>query len=147
MGLQAETEDGNFDFSFNQTAKNFIDAVLQKSKIIGIRGEYTAKYLEYLGYRRNIDFMIIGCPSMYSFGLNLPRISGPEVFRHLSFGIDQRQFHGERFRKVKLGKHAAGVPGIPSSPQAVKHPVIIPDRFQVATSCFSAGYRHDGTEQ
>ena len=77
MGLQAESEDGNFDFPFNQTAKNFIDAVLQKSKIIGIRGEYTAKYLDYLGYRRNIDFMIIGCPSMYSFGLNLPRISSP----------------------------------------------------------------------
>ena len=48
MGLQAESEDGNFDFPFNQTAKNFIDAVLQKSKIIGIRGEYTAKYLDYL---------------------------------------------------------------------------------------------------
>ena len=77
----------------------------------------------------------------------LSRVSGPEVFSHLSFGINQRQFHGERLRKVKLGEHATGVPGIPSCPQTVKHPVIIPDRFQVATSSFSASDRHDGTEQ
>jgi hypothetical protein len=74
IGLQADAEDDNFDFSFNNTAKNFIDAVLSKSSIIGIRGEYTARYFEYLGYVRDKDFMVIGCPSMYSFGMNLKKI-------------------------------------------------------------------------
>ena len=79
MGLQSDVEDGNFDFPFNKTATRFINAVLQKSSIIGIRGEYTARYLEYLGYRRDEDFMVIGCPSMYSFGTNLPRITMPAI--------------------------------------------------------------------
>ena len=77
----------------------------------------------------------------------LPGISGPEVISHFAAGINQRQFHGERLRKIKLGEHASGVPGIPSGPQAVKHFVIIPDRGQVVLTRSGCGTWQNGADQ
>ena len=49
----------------------FCNAVLEKSRSIGVRGEITQEYLVRLGIkRRKID--VIGCPSMYTFGDFLP---------------------------------------------------------------------------
>lgn len=74
VGIRAnskkEIENG---FAFDDTAKEFIDAVLEKSAIIGIRGEITAKYFKKLGYAEDRDFMIIGCLSMYTYGNKLKR--------------------------------------------------------------------------
>ncbi len=55
----------------DSSAKEFINAVLDKSALIGLRGEITADYLEYLGYKEGKHFSVIGCPSMYSNGANL----------------------------------------------------------------------------
>lgn len=72
VGLQAPTnykiEDG---FSFDDDVKDFVKAVLARSTIIGLRGEVTAQYLTHLGFQREKDFTVIGCPSMYTFGNNL----------------------------------------------------------------------------
>ena len=56
----------------NEDVRYFTDAVLEKSAVIGLRGEHTARYLKSLGYAPEIDFTPIGCPSMYCRGGELP---------------------------------------------------------------------------
>ena len=72
VGVQAEYEP---DFSqpreYDKVAKEFVKAVLEKSSCIGVRGAITGKYLESLGFVEDKDFMVIGCPSMYSRGNRL----------------------------------------------------------------------------
>lgn len=72
VGLKAPYEP---DFSQPQpqdeAVKNFVREVLDKSGCIGIRGALTGKYLETLGFVGDRDFMVIGCPSMYSHGSRL----------------------------------------------------------------------------
>lgn len=72
VGLRAPFEP-NLDegFDFDKDVKEFVEAVLEKSNIIGVRGEITAKYLSKLGFREDIDHTVIGCPSMYAFGKSL----------------------------------------------------------------------------
>lgn len=55
-------------FSFEDEARDFIEAVLEKSSMIGVRGQSTAHFLEYLGFKPDKDFCVIGCPSMYTWG-------------------------------------------------------------------------------
>lgn len=43
--------------------RDFVRAVLEKSHSIGVRGHFTAQYLEKLGFKDRIN--VIGCPSMY----------------------------------------------------------------------------------
>ncbi|WP_096273197.1 polysaccharide pyruvyl transferase family protein [Paucisalibacillus globulus] len=72
VGLRAPFEPKlNEGFPFDKDVKAFVEAVLEKSNIIGVRGEITAKYLTRLGFREGIDHTVIGCPSMYSFGREL----------------------------------------------------------------------------
>ncbi len=59
------------EFDFDKDVKAFMDAVLEKSSIVGVRGEITGKYLSNLGYKEDVDYTVIGCPSMYTFGRDL----------------------------------------------------------------------------
>lgn len=63
--------DVNVPQKFDDHVRNFLKAVLDKSALVGIRGEVTASYLERLGFREGSHFRVIGCPSMYSFGEEL----------------------------------------------------------------------------
>lgn len=56
---------------FDNDVKHFVSAVLEKSNIIGLRGQITSDYLSYLGFKEGRDHMVIGCPSMYTFGSNI----------------------------------------------------------------------------
>lgn len=58
-------------FPFDEDVKEFIKAVLDRSAKVGIRGEITASYLKRLGFREEIDFTVMGCPSMYTNGSEL----------------------------------------------------------------------------
>lgn len=58
-------------FPFDEDVKAFVSAVLEKSSIIGVRGQITADYLTGLGFKEGKDHMVIGCPSMYTFGPEL----------------------------------------------------------------------------
>ena len=72
VGLQLDVEP-NFSVAqpFDETVKHFCSAVLEKSAMIGVRGEITAAYLKKLGFgERHVT--AIGCPSMYSRGPKLP---------------------------------------------------------------------------
>ena len=58
-------------FSFDEDVKAFVKAVLEKSSIIGLRGQITSDYLTRLGFKEGVDHTVIGCPSMYAFGREL----------------------------------------------------------------------------
>lgn len=73
VGVSASAEEKFAEgcFGFEEEAKDFCDAVLEKSGQIGVRGAETGRFLELLGYKEGKDFRIIGCPSMYTFGRHL----------------------------------------------------------------------------
>ena len=72
IGLRAPFhEDLKHGFSFDAEAKAFLKVVLDHSAIIGVRGEITGAYLKSLGFREEIDYTVIGCPSMYTFGKDI----------------------------------------------------------------------------
>ena len=72
VGLKAPYEpDFSTSFSFDDDVRDFVNAVLDKSAMLGLRGELTAQYLKNLGYREEKDFTVIGCPSMYLRGGSL----------------------------------------------------------------------------
>lgn len=72
VGLRAPFEPKlNESFVFDEEVKDFMKAVLDKSAIVGVRGEITSSYLSRLGFREGTDHTIIGCPSMYMFGKEL----------------------------------------------------------------------------
>lgn len=62
----------NTSEKYDKVAYKFLKSILNKSAIIGVRGEITAKYLVKLGFREEIDFTVIGCPSLYLYGDSLP---------------------------------------------------------------------------
>ncbi|MDN6571264.1 MAG: polysaccharide pyruvyl transferase family protein [Staphylococcus equorum] len=69
VGLRAPFEPNLEEgFSFDKEVKEFVKAVLEHSSMIGVRGQITADYLTSLGFKEGRDHMVIGCPSMYSFG-------------------------------------------------------------------------------
>ncbi len=72
VGLRAEFEpDLEQSFEFDEDVTEFMKAVLEKSSMVGVRGEITAQYLSKLGFREGIDHTVIGCPSMYTYGKNV----------------------------------------------------------------------------
>lgn len=79
VGLQAPIDQDNESFPFDEDVKRFMNAVLEKSSMVGIRGEATGHYLKKLGYTEEKDFTVIGCPSMYTYGDSLPQIRLPEL--------------------------------------------------------------------
>ncbi|MDE6723988.1 MAG: polysaccharide pyruvyl transferase family protein [Ruminiclostridium sp.] len=71
IGAQAGLDfNSNTSFVFDASAKRFCNAVASKSAYIGVRGELTYEYLKRLGYGSVTK--VIGCPSMYMYGANLP---------------------------------------------------------------------------
>ncbi|MFC9159533.1 polysaccharide pyruvyl transferase family protein [Streptomyces fungicidicus] len=60
-----------------QSVRAFVSAVLDRSASIGVRGEFTEKYLKDMGFR-NVE--TIGCPSLFMYGKDLPvRKRAPEL--------------------------------------------------------------------
>lgn len=58
------SREGFYKFSNEKLIKNFIETAMGKTNIIGLRDNYSYKYLtEYLGYPEE-KFSIIGCPSV-----------------------------------------------------------------------------------
>lgn len=73
LGMQRELKDTTWNFPFDEVTKDFFKAVLKKSAIVGLRGEITAHYLKHIGLTPEKDFTVIGCPSLYTYGYELPR--------------------------------------------------------------------------
>ncbi|MGW2727596.1 polysaccharide pyruvyl transferase family protein [Streptomyces sp. NPDC001494] len=66
VGAQAKLDyDTAFLKPVDEAVKRFVGAVLDRSASIGVRGEFTQRYLGELGFR---DVDVIGCPSVYFRG-------------------------------------------------------------------------------
>lgn len=148
VGIQKKIETSvKWEFAFNDAAKEFINAVLEKSSIIGVRGELTAAYLSELGFKEEKDFTIIGCPSMYMFGKDLPEPKKKVLTRKskvsINYKIDlPRKFH--RFM-VECRKELPHFTFVPQSieelrlmyagyPYPVEKHKAIPKRYPVTVS-------------
>lgn len=57
---------------FAKDVVSFVAAVLDKSSAIGVRGETTARFLSGLGFVRDRHFKVLGCPTAYARGKQLP---------------------------------------------------------------------------
>ena len=69
IGLRADYEpDFKTGFEFDGAAKAFVGAALEKTAVLGLRGEITADYLKHLGFTPERDYTPIGCPSLYTYG-------------------------------------------------------------------------------
>lgn len=74
VGVGAQSDIAyNLDFLQNirYEAYEFIKAILNTGSIIGLRGEFTAECFEKLGFRREEDYEVIGCPSLFMNGGNI----------------------------------------------------------------------------
>lgn len=72
VGLSAPFEpDLKQKFAFDEDVKKFLEAVLEKSAMVGVRGEITSQYLSNLGFVEGKHHTVIGCPSMYTYGKHL----------------------------------------------------------------------------
>ncbi|MGW5370708.1 polysaccharide pyruvyl transferase family protein [Streptomyces sp. NPDC004009] len=66
VGAQAKLDyDTAFLKPVDEAVKRFVGVVLDRSASIGVRGEFTQRYLGELGFR---DVDVIGCPSVYFRG-------------------------------------------------------------------------------
>ena len=72
-GLRAAYEPGSdMSYPFDDDVRRFFSAVLDHSAIVGLRGQITGDYLKHLGFHEEQDYTIIGCPSMYLNGREIP---------------------------------------------------------------------------
>ncbi len=81
------------DIPWAEDVRRFVGAVLDKSAVLGVRGETTARFLEGLGFVRDRHFEVLGCPTLYMFGERLPDLSppvGPEAFGTCAFTLNIR---------------------------------------------------------
>lgn len=91
VGYQGKIGSKKFGRKWDEKARAFMDAVLEKSALVGIRGETTARYLESIGFEREHDFTIIGCPSMYLYGPELPRPKPLDLSARLRVNINFKE--------------------------------------------------------
>lgn len=82
--------DGEVTQRTDVAAKRFVSAILDKSARIGLRGEMTARYLERLGFVRDRHFTVVGCPSIYGAGPDLPPMSWPDKPESCALGLARR---------------------------------------------------------
>lgn len=84
--------DGDTTSEDDTIVRRFVDAVLDKSAIVGVRGESTARYLSRLGYRDGRHFEVVGCPSMFMYGQTLPQLNKPRLdsIRNVAYGLNKR---------------------------------------------------------
>lgn len=91
VGVQAEDNPMEELGSIHSLVREFCATVLDRSESIGVRGQFTAEYLDALGVRR-VD--VIGCPSMFYWGNEMPAPRLPERFSDASvsfnWGFDDR---------------------------------------------------------
>jgi hypothetical protein len=74
LGLKASEPKGGIGDSVTR----FVRAILRNSPNIGVRGERTVRYLRKLGFSDD-ELVIVGCPSMYTYGPDLPVPRLPEA--------------------------------------------------------------------
>lgn len=133
-------------FDFDNSVKLFISAILEKSSIVGLRGEITSDYLSNLGFREDRHHTVIGCPSMYTYGehlkirevplfkedkislsTNCSKSAPSEVLKYISDLHKKYQDTSfipqglDEFKMMYTGYSTFNIPNYPSSIQAIEH--------------------------
>ncbi len=89
VGIQAKIgTDLSTPFKFDEATKNFVNAVLEKSSMVGVRGQITADYLKRLGFIEEKHYTVIGCPSMFMYGKDLPKARVNGLTKNSSVSIN-----------------------------------------------------------
>ena len=106
IGAQANLDKLPDHRDLARAAGEFMEAVLEKSAKVGLRGEFTASYLEGLGFRAERDFTVIGCPSMYLYGGRLPEMRVKPLTKESPVSINSKiqlpqKFHDFMYRSRK----------------------------------------------
>lgn len=103
VGAQAPVNGEPKNEELDAAVKEFMKAILEKSEIVGLRGEFTAAYLKKLGFVEDKDYTVIGCPSMYAFGRKLPEMQVKELTPQSSVSTNSKislpqKFHDFMYR-------------------------------------------------
>lgn len=102
IGIGAQCQTGNALHELqeiNNEVKSFCEAVLEKSASIGVRGDFTADYLNDLGIK-NVD--VIGCPSMFYFGAKIPKPKNVDFHNLTSIGFHFSPQSSDNINKKNL---------------------------------------------
>lgn len=122
VGIQAlNGKDFTKTFKYREEAAAFVSAVLEKSAMIGLRGEETARFLTSLGFERDRHFAVVGCPSMYTSGRKLPSV------KPLNYGDDSlvllnsKVEHEKKNVAAMLESFVKGHENYVYAPQKIEH--------------------------
>lgn len=96
VGLQ-EKFDGK-GFKFDKSVKRFVKACTKNNKVLGLRGQNTANYLEYLGFKEHKHYEVIGCPSMFFHGDKL-EIEKKKLNKNLKLNITLKHNLPEKYHQ------------------------------------------------
>lgn len=107
IGLQADLNKEVDTSKLDEAVIRFMKAILKKSNMVGLRGEMTADYLKKLGFRAERDFTVIGCPSMYMYGRELPQMEIKELTPDSNVSMNSKiqlpqKFHDFMFRCTQM---------------------------------------------
>ncbi|MGW0628556.1 polysaccharide pyruvyl transferase family protein [Streptomyces sp. NPDC002758] len=86
--------------------RDFVSAVLDRSASIGVRGEFTEKYLKDMGFR---DVEVIGCPSMFMWGKELAvhkRVEALTTDSRISINGSHNAVKNQGLDRIILQTHA-----------------------------------------
>lgn len=117
IGFQKEIGEEMDSERLDKVVSEFMDVVLKKSSIVGVRGEQTAEYLKRLGFQEERDFTVIGCPSMFMFGKDIPEIRANGLTKKSSVSFNSKidlpqNFHDFIWRSMKEFDDAWYVPQV-----------------------------------
>ncbi len=90
--------DKGITFDYDDVAYDFFKAILNKSPMIGVRGEITADYLKKIGFLPEKDFTVIGCPSFYCYGDEI-KTKPLEISNDMKIAFNNNVISGEKVQK------------------------------------------------
>lgn len=134
IGAQANLEKQPKNPELEKASKEFVSAVLEKSAKIGLRGEFTADFLQKLGFQAERDFTVIGCPSMYLYGSKLPEMVVKSLSEHSAVSINSKiqlpqKFHNFMARSRKALPNYCYVPQVIQEIDMMYRGQELPDNF------------------
>lgn len=106
VGAQASLDRQPANRELDAAVTSFVKAVLEKSALLGLRGEFTAEYLKRLGFLPEKDFTVIGCPSLYLYGKELPELTKKDLTPESSVSVNSKmqlpqKFHDFMYRSIQ----------------------------------------------
>ncbi len=90
--------DNGITFDYDDVAYDFFRAILNRSPMIGVRGEITAEYLKKIGFVPEKDFTVIGCPSFYCNGDEL-KLKPLKIDKNIKIAFNNNVMSGDNVQK------------------------------------------------